>query len=345
MSLTNRLLASRDKTKLAVLIVSVAVGLILPILVDKFLLSMMLLALVYGLLAMSVNLMGYGGILSLGHAGIFASSAYGTAYVATHVHGGYPEQIFVGMLVAVLMSAVFGVMAMRTAGVYFLMVTLAQGEIIFGLAGSFDKYTGGDNGLTGITRPSLVSTDKGYYYLCLIAVLVCALLMWVIVKSPFGLALRGLSNSPTRLQQLGYNPTLHKFYGFVLAGIFAGIAGILFVYEQAFISPDAASFTLSANAVIMVILGGIGTMSGPLIGSITIVGIQNWLSAYVERWPTVEGLLFIAVVLFARNGFVGSISQLGQKWRHQGPRHQSPGEPVATVLAPSSPGVIVDDTA
>jgi branched-chain amino acid transport system permease protein len=323
-------------SKLLTLAAAVACGIALPYLVGTVLLGTATLALIYGLFAMSVNIMaGYGGLVSLGQAGIMASSAYGVAYVATHTDGGHGEQLVVGLLSGIAISALFGLMAMRTRGVYFLMVTLAQGMIVYGLANSLAPITGAENGLTGVYRPPWVTEDWKYYYLCLAVLLVCAGLMWVVARSPFGLALRGLRESESRLRMLGYNPTLHRFYGFVLSGFFAGIAGILFAYNNQFVSPSVAEFAVSAQAVLMIILGGIATLPGPLIGAFIIVLAQNWLSIHVDRWPTIEGIVFVVMVLFARDGLVGAVTKL---WHRFAPGRATVGTPSALALRASSAG-------
>lgn len=292
---------------------AVAGGSALPYVVSPFILGTATLALIMGLFALSINLLaGYGGLVSLGQAGIMACSAYGVAYVATHGIGGHLTQVLVGLVSAIAVSTIFALMAMRTSAVYFLMVTLAQGMIVWGLAHSLTSITGSENGLTGVYRPDWVAEDWQYYYLCLAILLLCAGVMWVIIRSPFGLALRGLRESHSRLRMLGYGPTLHKFYGFLLSGFFAGVAGVLFAYNNQFVSPSVAEFATSAAAVLMVILGGIGTLSGPVIGAFVIVFAQNWLSIHVERWLTIEGIVFVILVLFAPDGFVGGLSKL---WR------------------------------
>lgn len=296
--------------KLGLFAVALTAGIALPYTVGPFLLGTATLGIIYGLFAMSINLLaGYGGLVSLGQAGIMGASAYGVAYVATHTSGGSVEQIVVGLLSCLAVSAVFALMAMRTKGVYFIMVTLAQGMIVYGLANSLAPITGAENGLTGVNRPAFVSQDWQFYYLCLGVLLLCAAAMWVIIRSPFGLALRGLRESETRVRMLGYSPVLHKFYGFMLSGFFAGVAGVLFAYNNQYVSPSVAQFATSAQAVLMIIMGGIGTLSGPLFGAFIIVLAQNWLSIAVSRWPTIEGAVFILMVLFVRSGIVGTISQ------------------------------------
>lgn len=301
--------------KLGLLLAALAAGYAVPYMVDTFILGTVTLALIYALLAESINLIGgYGGLISLGQAGILATGAYGVGYTATHLHAGYLTQVLVGLVAAVVVSLVFGLMAMRTSGVYFLMITLAQGVIVVGLANSYAPITGAENGLTGVYRPPAVAQDWQFYYVCLATLVICTGVIWVIVSSPFGLALRGLRESESRLRMLGYNPTLLRLYGFLLAGFFAGVAGVLFAYNNQFVSPSAAEFNTSAQAVLMIILGGIGTLSGPVFGAFVIVFAQNVLSIHVDRWPTVMGLVFIVMVLFAREGFVGGVRRLWSRF-------------------------------
>jgi len=303
-----------SRVKVLVLVFALVTGCALPYVVSDFILSTMTLALIYGLFAMSINLLARGGLITLGHGAFFGTAAYGVGYAATHMHSGYALQILIGIACAMLLCVVYALMAMRTTASYFIMVTLAEGMIIYGLAYSLQPITGGENGLTGVSRPAWVSQNWQFYYLCLLILSGCAGLIWVITRSPFGLALRGLEASESRLQMLGYNPTLHKFYGFMLAGFFGAISGVLFVYNNEFVSPSSAAFATSASGVLMIILGGIRTMSGPLIGAVIIVFVQNWLSAYVDRWPTVLGLIFIGMILFARDGFVGGVARLWNNW-------------------------------
>lgn len=319
-----------SRVKVLVLVVAMVVAGALPYVVNSFIVSTMTLAFIYGLFAMSINLLALGGLITMGHAAMFGTAAYGVGYVSTHMKGGFAQQIVIGMACAMLLCVVYALMAMRTKAGYFIMVTLAQGMIIFGLAISLQPITGGENGIPGVSRPAWMSQDWQFYYVCLFVLSGCAVLIWVITRSPFGLALRGLDASESRLQMLGYNPTLHKFYGFMLAGFFGGISGVLFVYKNEFVSPSSAAFLTSASGVLMIILGGIGTMSGPLIGAIVIVFIQNWLSLYVERWPSVLGLIFIGVILFARNGFVGGVARLWGNWLARKSRAE---------LADAGPGV------
>lgn len=330
------------RVKLALLAAAIVAGVALPYVLSPFLVSIVSLALVIALFAMSIDLLaGFSGLVSLGHAGILATAAYGVGYVATH-GGGHTAQILTGLAAGLVASVIFAVMAMRTSGVYFLMVTLAQGMIVWGLSIRLYRITGAENGLRGVLRPPAVSAYWKYYYLCLAVLVICGGLMWVIARSPFGYGLRGLRDSEERLRMLGYNTALHKFYGFVLSGLFASVAGVLFVYQNEFISSAAAGFLVSGNGVLAVVLGGLGTLVGPVVGAFIIVLIQNVLSVYVERWPTVLGVVFIVTILFAPNGIVGGLSRLWYRWldRRRGGRDAAaappaPAEPAARP-APSN---------
>ena len=307
MSLTN-------KVKLASLAVGLVAAVSAPYMFRPFTVSIITLALIFGLYAMSIDLMGgYGGLVTLGHAGIFATGSYGVGYIASRTAGGTGQQILVGLLAGLVITAIFALMAMRVDGTYFLMVTLAQGMIVWGFATRSTKL-GAENGLTGVKRPEMFSAYWKYYYLTLVIVLLCAGIMWVIVRSPFGLSLRGLKDSPTRLQMLGYNPALTKFYVFMLAGFFGTLAGMLYAYYTQFVSPTNAVFATSGKGVLMAILGGIGTLIGPLVGAFIIVFIENIVSVHVERWPTLLGLLFIVTILFARKGLIGAMADGWYRW-------------------------------
>lgn len=298
--------------QLAAAVAAMVVVFSAPLFVRPYLVGLLSLTLIFALLAMSINLLaGWVGLVSVGHAGIMASAGYGVAYIARQ-GGGHGFQIAVGLGVGLLVSLIFGVMAMRTREVYFLMITLAQGMIVWGLTYRMAAITGGENGLRGILRPAAVAPYWNFYYLCVAVFLVCFGLIWLITRSPLGLTLQGLRDSESRAVALGYNPALYKCYAFVISGFFATVAGVLHVYYDQFISPSSAEFLRSGIGVLMVILGGVGTLSGPLVGAAIVTWIENVVSGFVGRWPTVMGLIFIVVVLFARDGLVGGASRL---WR------------------------------
>lgn len=299
------------KVQFALLAVGLIAGFFVPYVANTFILQVVMLAFVSALFAMSVDLMsGYAGLVTLGHAGVLGSAMYGVGYVASKTEGGVVTQIAVGLAAGMVASIIFGLMAMRSSGVYFIMITIAQGMIVWGLASLLVNITGAENGLLGIRRPTSVATDFRFYYLVFGVVMLCSLALFVVVRSPFGYALKGLRGSETRIRMLGHNSAFLKFYMFVISGFFATVAGILLVYLNEFVNPSDVILAASALPVLMSILGGIGTLVGPFIGAFVIVFIRNWVSLKIDRWPTLMGLIFIFVVLFAREGLVGEIKKV-----------------------------------
>ncbi len=233
--------------------------------------------------------------------------------------------------VTLAVSAVYALTTMRTRGIVFLMITLALGIVVYGLALKLSTITGGQNGLTGIDRPALLASPTAFYLLTVVAFVLAVAFRAIVARSPFGLVLRGTRESESRMSSLGYSVSKAKFLAVMLSGLLAGSAGVLIVWQAEFISPNVASFSRSAMAVVMVILGGTGTLLGPLIGAGVVVGTEHWLSSYVERWPTLLGLVFIAVVLFAPGGVVGAVT----RWRQGEVRGRQDAEPGARAATPS----------
>lgn len=321
---------------LSVLVLAAAAA--APLVLAPYPLTLLSLVCIAAILASSVNvLVGEAGLLSLGHAGISASAGYAVAWGA--VRDMDPLiQVGLALVVTVVVSLVYGVMTMRTRGIVFLMITLALGMIVYGLAQKLPTLTGGQNGLTGVTRPALV-TDAGPFYLFTLMCLVFTLLACgALHRSPFGLTLRGVRESEGRMASLGYRVARAKLLAMICSGLIAGLAGVLAAWQSQFVSPAVASFSRSAFATVMVIVGGAGTLVGPVIGAGVVVGVEHWLSSWVERWPTLLGVVLIVVVLFARGGVVGALEELVRRWRTGnggGPRR--PGDPALVTAA----GVVV----
>jgi branched-chain amino acid transport system permease protein len=289
-----------------------------PYVLPSFAVYLLTLTFIAALLAGSVNLLaGLAGLVSIGHAGIAAAAAYGVAWAAVH-DLGIGAQLALAAALTLAVSAVYALTTMRTAGIVFLMITLALGMTVFGLALKLSSVTGGQNGLTGIRRPEAVDEWWQFYFFAAAVLGLCLLALGVVSRSPFGLVLRGIRESPSRMTSLGYSVTAAKFVAVVLSGAFAGCAGVLLVWNSEFMSPSVASFPRSALAVVTVILGGTGTLLGPLVGAGIVVAGEYWLSSYVERWQTVLGAVFILVVLFAPRGVVGTIAAFPRRSRKEG---------------------------
>jgi branched-chain amino acid transport system permease protein len=295
----------------------VAVVVAAPYVLPSYVVSLLTLVFIAALLAGSVNLLaGLGGLVSIGHAGIAAAGAYGVAWATVHDLGP-PAALGVAAALTLAVSVVYALTTMRTSGIVFLMITLALGITVFGLALKLSSVTGGQNGLTGIRRPEVVGEWWQFYFFTAAVYGLCLLALAAVARSPFGLLLRGVRESQSRMTSLGYSVTAVKFVAIVVSGAFAGAAGVLLAWNSEFLSPSAASFARSALAVVMVIVGGTGTLLGPLVGAGIVVAAEYWLSSYVERWQTVLGAVLILVVLFAPRGIVGGLEDLARQRSHR----------------------------
>lgn len=279
-----------------------------PYLISDFYLTVLTEILIYGLLATSINiLMGYTGLTSLGHAAYFGLAAYTCAYLTLKDRQGFLVSFLVGLAVATVSSALFGAIALRATGVYFLMITLALNMLVYGTAFTLSPITNAENGMYGLSRPDFIFEDYKYYWFTLVVIVVSLFLVWRLVHSSFGLTLMGIRESESRMRTLGYNVFLHKLIAFTISGFFAGLAGCLYVFFENGVSPATVDLPVSIEGVLEVLIGGMGTLFGPMLGAVIIVTTREVISLQVGRWPTVLGLTLIVIVLFARNGILGAI--------------------------------------
>jgi branched-chain amino acid transport system permease protein len=272
--------------------------------------------LIFGILAMSIDLLaGFAGRTSLAHGAIFGVAAYVVVYAIEQAGVAPPAAIALGIAAATALAAVFAILAVRTSGVYFLLLTLALGMIVWGICLRWTDVTGGENGLRGSIRPTLLVPHRNFYWAVLAVAAPLSWAIWRFARSPFGLTLRGIRDSETRMRSLGYDVTLHLFIGFTASGFFAGVAGAMYAFFNNFVSPSTVALAQSVEALLMAIVGGIGTLFGAFVGAATIILLQNTVSTYTERWPTVLGLVFIMVMIFAPEGIVGTVIRLQHGWR------------------------------
>ncbi len=282
-------------------------------------------ALILGIFAMSLNLLlGHTGLPSLGHSAYFGAGAYTMALLSLRVVKSCWVSASAGVFASVIIAAVFGLLALRTSGVYFMMITLALAQVLWGIAFGWRTMTGGDDGLPGIARPDLgvlfpwsLRDPANFFTAVLIIFMIVVAALYLIVHSPFGYALRGIRESESRMNCLGYHVWLYKYLVFLIAGCVAGIAGILFVYYHGFVSPAELSLVTSAEGLLMVIVGGAGTLVGPALGAGVVVFLRNIVSAYTERWLLVLGLVYLVVVLFAPHGILGAIRAKLPSWLYR----------------------------
>jgi branched-chain amino acid transport system permease protein len=264
--------------------------------------------LIFAVLAMSLDvLLGYTGLPSLGHVGFFGVAAYTVAVLATAHQAGFWACVAGGIMAGTLLSAAFGLLVSHVRSVYFLMITLALGMVLWGLSYRWIPVTGGDNGISGVPRLEVhaglpLSGPLPFYYVTLLVFALCALLMALIVSSPFGYTLRGIRENESRMKSLGFNTWLHCYMSYVIAGAFASVSGVMWAYYNGFVSPTYLELTAASEVFLMVTLGGPGTLVGPVIGAGTIVVLKNVISTYTQRWLLILGVIYIVTILGAPKG-------------------------------------------
>jgi branched-chain amino acid transport system permease protein len=295
-------MAAGSKIALFVLLVAA------PPLFDSYWIGLLTQVLIFAILAMSLDiLLGYTGLPSLGHAGLFGVAAYSVALLSTVHHASFWVSVAGGILAGTLVSAIFGLLVSHVRDVYFLMITLALGMVLWGLSYRWIPVTGGDNGISGIPRFDAhaglpVSGPAPVYYMTLVAFLACSGAMTRLVRSPFGFALRGIRENERRMKSLGFNTWLHCYASYVIAGAFASVAGVVWAYYNGFVSPTYLDLTASSEVFLMVTLGGPGTLVGPALGAGAIVLLKNVMSAYTHRWLLILGIVYIVTILAAPQG-------------------------------------------
>ena len=270
--------------------------------------------------AMSLNLLvGYGGMTSLGHAAYLGVAAYATAWLMLRAGLGPLAAGGGALVITTLMAAFYGVLALRASGLSFLMITLALGQILWGLAYRWVDVTGGDNGLSVLARPSPGGIDltgaTAFYYFTLAVFAIAFAIITLLVRSPFGASLRATRDQARRMSALGHNVWLVRWIAFVLAGFWGAVSGVLYVYYNNYISPHSLSLTQSAEVLLMVIAGGPSTILGPVVGAVLVVLMKNVASAYVEHWTLLLGVVFVVIVMFLPDGIVPGMKRLYQRSR------------------------------
>jgi branched-chain amino acid transport system permease protein len=289
----------------------VIVAALLPLGLSSYQVGLATEILIFGILAMSIDILaGFAGRTSLGHGAIFGVSTYVVVYLTAQGEMSPWIALLLGVLAATAVASVFALLAVRTSGVYFLLLTLALGMIIWGVCLRWTQVTGGENGMRADVRPAILVGQSAFYWAVLAVAAVVSYAMWRFVRSPFGLTLRGIRDSESRMRSLGYNVPLHLFIGFTVSGIFAGIAGALYAMFNNFVSPSTVALAQSVEGVLMMIAGGVGTLFGAFVGAAAIIVLENIVSSYTERWLMVLGITFVLIMIFAPDGIVGKLRAL-----------------------------------
>ncbi len=281
---------------------------IVPEFLPSYLLGILTKVIILSVFALSLNIIWDAGLTSLGHATYFGLGAYVSAILITRLGiDNFWVILGTAILSAVILSAVFGVIALRVKGVYFLMVTIALSQLVYFASIALRPITGGLNGIYGISLPSLgfgVEWNKTlYYFLVLFISSLCVLVMHRLHSSTFGYAMRGIRSDETKMKTLGFNTWLMKYIGFIISAVFAAVAGVLFSFFLGLVCPPQLDIKTSTMAILMLLVGGSSMFLGPVLGAFLIVLLEYFASIYLPtRWPLVLGLTFIFSVMFLRGG-------------------------------------------
>jgi branched-chain amino acid transport system permease protein len=294
---------------------------------EPYLVTLFSRILIYALAAVSLDLMlGFGGMVSLGHAAFFGIGAYVVCILSVHGFEGTPvfswpfevgghESVLVlwpaAVIISALAAAVIGALSLRTSGMHFIMITLAFAQMLYYFFVSLEAY-GGDDGVSLFARNTLPGIDLGddrqFYYLCLAALALFLFLASRLVHSRFGMVIRGCKENERRMKSLGFPTFRYRLVCFVIAGAGAGLAGALIANQTEYVSPGLMHWTRSGEILVMVLLGGMGTLFGPVLGAATLLLMEELLSIYTEHWMVYLGPFLILVVLFAKRGIYGLIA-------------------------------------
>ena len=334
---------NKQLIKIAVVIVALlALAFIVPR-SGSFVVLLATRAMAFAILAMSLDiLLGFTGLASLGQAAYFGVGAYLCAVLATKFHFGLGWDFWIvvllGILIGMALAAIFGLFAIRASGVYFLMITLALGQCVWGLAYRWNSLTGGDNGINMSGRPNFgidLSNEVTFFYLVFAFFTVSLLLLYLLVRSPFGKSLAGIRERELRMQILGYNTWLHKYIAFIIAGGFGGLAGVLWAQTNGHVSPETVVLTTSVDALLMVVLGGAGTLVGGAIGAAIVFGLREYLSTLVPWWQYALGGVYVLTILYLPTGLISIPERIRQARGTTSKKPSQSGETKKLASVPS----------
>ncbi len=270
---------------------------------------------IFAIFGLGLNLMlGYTGLLSFGQATFFGSAAYVAGYLLKHQQIDVLLALGIGLLVGALSAALVGYLCVQRSGLYFIMLTFALNQMFYFIAYQWTTVTGGEDGMPGIPRPSILGLDLNvpltYYIFVTLFFLVALWVMQRIVESPLGKILQAIRENEVRAQAVGYDARWFKLLAFVISGAFAGVAGVLYAMLFGIVPLDAIGFVFSGNVVFGTLIGGSGSLYGPVIGAFIFIWLSESVSVMWQRWPLLLGVAFVIVVLFFRGGVVEAWGRL-----------------------------------
>jgi branched-chain amino acid transport system permease protein len=282
----------------------------LPFGLSEFWIFIAIEVLVFALYAMSFNLLlGYGGMLSFGHAAFFGVGGYAVAILAKHAGLPLSLSFIAAPFIAGAMAAIIGFFSVRRIGIYFAMLTFAFQMLLYTVALKATGLTGGDDGITGLKATGLLAQPINYYWFALVIVVLALGFIHRVVNSPFGMALQAIRGNARRVEYVGVNVRAHQFATFVLAGSIAGLAGAVFAFSSGNVFPGWLNWTASATPIVMAVLGGFRTFIGPVVGAVVYVMLEVVISGKTEYWPLVMGTIIVVLVLLMPEGIMGITSR------------------------------------
>lgn len=298
----------------------IAIGIVvafLPFFTSTYTQSLLIQILIYSIFAMSFDLLlGFLGMLSFGHSAFWGLGAYLYGIINTKgCEVGFAGSLGLVIIAGLILAMLLGLMVMRTTGVYFAFVNFAFSMLLMNLSYKWKSLTNGENGISGIPRPLNLEGLYFYYFVAIFFFLSFILIYWI-THSRYGRTLIGIRENPVRMQAMGYNIWVYKYSCYILAGLFGTIAGFLFCCYNRFVSPDDLAFTVTGMALLMVLIGGRANQIGSITGAVIIVLLYHLISAYTEHWLLVVGIIFVLVVIFAREGVIGYTSRIWNRITH-----------------------------
>jgi branched-chain amino acid transport system permease protein len=292
------------------LILLIIIFIIAPAFLSEFYLTVLCEALVMSMLALSFNLLfGYMGQLSFGQAAFYGLGGYTVAMLVTKVHFNFWLSILAGVLVASLIGLMVGYFCVRLRGIYFAVLTLAFGQLIFFIVFKWHNFTGGDDGIQGIFPPEFLKSPTAYYYFILIIFLISAFVLWKMIHSPFGQTIVSMRENSERTEFLGINIARYQLIAFVIAAAIAGLAGAIWVPFYRSVAPSYLTWIKSGEPVMAAILGGPSLFYGPILGMFIMTFFHSWVLGFTVYWPVVMGALILIIIFLLPGGILGFIQQ------------------------------------
>jgi branched-chain amino acid transport system permease protein len=303
-----------EKKAIVILLIVAAMFAVVPFGLPRFYVYLIALIVTTGLLSSSLNFaLGFGGIYQLHHAVFYGVGAYGAAVAITKLGYNPWLSFIIGPLVAALLSVIMGLICVRLSKLYFGMLQISLGSLVWAVVYRWYSFTGGDDGIHGIPVPEIIASPEGSYYFAMIVAALSMYCMHRMLNSPFGSTLQGIRDNALRSEAIGVNVKRHQLAAMVIAGFFAGVAGVMFVVVDNSVFPDMMFWTLSMEITIMALLGGWFTLFGPMLGAAVIVSLRTFVAAYTEYWTLALGVVCMVVILFLPEGILGYVQKITKK--------------------------------